>query len=852
MTPGSWARISDLFDEALERSGSEREAMLAELRRIDAEAASEVASLLEAHERPGEFLPDLPAPAEPPDLTGRVVGAYRLLRLLGAGGTGAVYLAERHDGAFDKHVAVKLLSTAFVQSRERFLRERQVLARLEHPNIARLVDGGSTSDQLLYLVMEYVDGVPIDRYCRDRRLPVRERVALLLQACAGVAHAHRNLIVHCDLKPENILVTPDGVVKLLDFGIARLLGPASAVTRLRPATPAYASPEQLAGGDISTASDVYSLGVLAYVMLTGHGPYETASEGISAAVFATFHGDTRQASAAPGLAPHDRRVLRGDLENVLAKAIAREPHRRYASADQFAGDLDAWRTGFPVRARPDTLAYRLRRTVGRHRLSAALAAVLSAGLVATTVISVRQARLAEHRLEDLRAFARSIVFDVNDVLEPIPGTTAARKLVVQTGLQYLDRLGQDGVGSVTLREELAAAYLRIGKVQGGSFVPNLGDSEGALASFRKAVAVAGHAETPALERLRIEGLISIAQLSVDPARGASEYHNAASAAERRLSADPSDVQAMRLLADAFQGLATVANLTSDVAGHLPIAVRQVPVRERIRAMGGGDSDVASLARAIAQVALAHEQRGAYDEALAQLVRAQSTIEDVLGRSGQNQLLRRGLAEARSRKIPILAALGRLQEASKEAEAVFELLQPLVDSDPLNVPYRADLSYAYVRLGDVRAAERRVDEALALHRQALAIRRERAGRYAGFLFVPWELTRSLNAVAEALMAESPRGLDEARNLFAEARAVGLGALENAPSYTQVRRQVAVAEEGLARVATLQRPAGDAEAAALWRQAAARWREVLASSNSDPMNARDVERVDALAAARTPGR
>jgi hypothetical protein len=146
----------------------------------------------------------------------------------------------------------------------------------------------------------------------------------------------------------------------------------------------------------------------------------------------------------------------------------------------------------------------------------------------------------------------------------------------------------------------------------------------------------------------------------------------------------------------------------------------------------------------------------------------------------------------------------------------------------------------------------VDEALALHRQALAIRRERAGRYAGFLFVPWELTRSLNAVAEALMAESPRGLDEARNLFAEARAVGLGALENAPSYTQVRRQVAVAEEGLARVATLQRPAGDAEAAALWRQAAARWREVLASSNSDPMNARDVERVDALAAARTPGR
>jgi non-specific serine/threonine protein kinase/serine/threonine-protein kinase len=849
MTPGSWARISELFEQALERSVSEREALLAELGRSDAAAARELASLLEAHERTGEFLPDLPAVTEAPDLTGRVVGVYRLLRILGAGGTGAVYLAERHDGAFDKRVAVKLLSTVFVQSRERFLRERQVLARLEHPNIARLVDGGATADHLLYLVMEYVDGVPIDRYCADKRLSVRERVALLLQVCAGVAHAHRNLIVHCDLKPENILVTPEGVVKLLDFGIARLLGPASAVTRLRPATPAYASPEQLAGGDISTASDVYSLGVLAYVVLTGHGPYVTASDRIDAAVFATLHGDARQASAAPALPPQDRRALRGDLDNVLAKAIAREPHRRYASTDQFAGDLDAWRTGFPVRARPDTMAYRLRRTVGRHRWAVALAAVLSTGLVATAVISVRQARLAERRLEDLRAFARSIVFDVNDILEPIPGTTSARKLVVETGLQYLDRLGEDRVESTALREELAAAYLRIGKVQGGSFVPNLGDSAGALASFRKALAVAGEAATPALERLRIEGLIAIAQLSVDPASAASEYANAVSAAERRLSADPSDVQAMRLEGDAYQGLATVANLTNDVAGHLPIAVRQVPLRERIRTLGGGDSDVASLARAIAQVALAYEQRGSYDDALAQLVRAQSTIEAVLGRSGQNQLLRRGLAEARSRKIPVLAALGRLQEASQEAEAVVALLQPLVDSDPLNIPYRADLSYAYVRLADVRAAERRVDEALALHRQALVIRRERAGRYAGFLFVPWELTRSLNAVADALLAVSPPGLDEARNLFAEARAVGLGALEHAPSYTQVRRQVAVAEEGLARIATLQEPAGQANAAALWRQAAARWREVLASSAGDATAARNVERVDALTAALT---
>jgi tetratricopeptide (TPR) repeat protein len=850
MTPGRWARITELFDQVLERSAHERDALVSELRRTDPAAAEEVLSLLEAHERPGEFLPDLPPPAEPPDLTGRVVGAYRLVRLLGAGGTGAVYLAERHDGAFDKRVAVKLLSTAFVQSRERFLRERQVLARLEHPNIARLVDGGATADPLLYLVMEYVDGVPIDRYCAERRLSVRERVALLLRVCAGVAHAHRNLIVHCDVKPENVLVTPDGAVKLLDFGIARLLGPASEVTRLRPATPAYASPEQLVGADISTASDVYSLGVLAYVVLTGRGPYGVASEGIDEAIFAALHADPQLASAAPGLAAHDARALRGDLDTVLLTAIAREPRRRYASAEQFAGDLDAWRTGLPVRARPDTLAYRLRRAVGRHRWPVALAAVLSAGLVSATLVSVRQARLAERRFEELRAFARSIVFDVNDVLEPIPGTTGARKLLVETGLQYLDRLAQDGVGSRALREELAAAYLRIAKVQGGSFVPNLGDFGGAMASVRKALAVIGPAETPALDRLRIEALISIAQLAVDPDLGAHEYANAASAAERHLASDPSDVAAMRLLADAYQGQATLANLTNDVTNHLPIAVRQVPVRERICALVGEDADVAALARAIGQVALAHEQRGAQVDALAELDRAQATIEGGLRRSGQNQLLRRGLAEARSRKIPVLAALGRFEEASQEADAVFALLQPLVDSDPLNIPYRADLSWAYFRLGDVRTAGRRFDEALALHRRALALRRDRAARYAGFLFVPWELTRSLNAVAAALLEVSPPGLDDAGALFEEARTVGLDTLERAPTYTQVRRQVAVAEEGLARVAALRRP-GEATAPALWQQAAARWREVLAASTGDSLSARDVERVDTLVAAHARG-
>jgi tetratricopeptide (TPR) repeat protein/predicted Ser/Thr protein kinase len=850
MTPHRWTRITEFFAQSLDRAPDERAAFLADLQRVDADAAREVASLLEAHERPGDFLPDLPT-SEPPDLAGRSIGTYRLVRLLGTGGTGAVYLAERSDGAFDKQVAVKILSTAFVQSRDRFLRERQFLARLDHPNVARLLDAGATADHALYLVMDYVDGVPIDRYCRERRLTVAERLPLLLQVCAGVAHAHRNLIVHCDIKPENILVTSDGMVKLLDFGIARVLDSMGEVTRLRPATPAYASPEQLGGGPITTSSDVYSLGVLAYVVLTGHGPSAATGERGHDAIRAAFATDTRRASASPGLRPSDVRALRGDLDNVLAKAIAPEPARRYSSVEQLADDLEAARRGFPVRARPDTLAYRLRRVVGRHRLSVALVATLVAGLAGTTVFSVRQAALAERRFADLRAFARSIVFDVNDALEPIPGTTAARKLVVATGLQYLDGLSQEGIDDLALREELAVAYLRIGKVQGGSFVPNLGDSAGALASFRKAIAVASAADSPVLERLRIEGLIGIAQLAVDPAQARAEYARAAEAARQQLATDPSDLDTMRLLADTYQGEATVANLTNDVAGHLPLAARQIPVRERIWELGRDDADLASLARAFGQVALAHEQRRAYVEALANLERAQSTIEAVPDESGRNQILRRGLAEARSRKIPVLAAMGRVADAAREAEAVFALLQPLVDSDPLNVPYRVDLSYAHVRLGDVRAAEGRFDEAVDLHRRALAIRRERAARYAGFLFVPWELTRSLNAVAAALLNLSPPQVDEAHALFAEAQAVGLAALENAPSYTQVRIQVAVADEGLARIASAG-PGGSADRNTLWRRSAARWRDVATHSVGDRVSQESAERIEAMLTAARPDR
>jgi non-specific serine/threonine protein kinase/serine/threonine-protein kinase len=848
MTPGSWARITELFGQAIECSPPDRVVLLDRLRRHDPEAADELASLLDAHDRDDEFLPDLPPPPMLADLSGRTLGAYRLIRLLGSGGMGAVYLAERSDGAYSRQVAVKLLSAAFLQARDRFHREREFLARFDHPNITRLFDAGATPDGLPYLVMEYVEGVPIDRYCREHDLSVDERLQLLLQVCAGVTHAHQSLIIHCDIKPENILVTADGVVKLLDFGIARLLDPGRRATVYRPATPAYSSPEQLEGDPITTASDVYSIGVLAYSVLTGSGPYNTRSGRLDEMMRAVLNAEPIRASQAPGLTAHHRRKLRGDLDNVLAKAVAKDPGRRYAGVQQLADDLEAYRKGFPVRARADTFFYRLKRGVGRHRVAVAAMALAFIALTVAAGVSAWQARVAHRRFEELRAFAHAVVFDVNDALTPIAGTTQARKLLVETALRYLDRLNQDGLSNPELRGELAAAYIRIGKVQGGAFLPNLGDTAGAIASFRKAIATVGEEETTIdLERMRIEALINVAQLATDPADGIPEFAAAIRAAERLLAANDHDVAGLRLVADAYHGEATIAHLTDRVSEHVAMSTAEIDVRRRISALAPDSwQDSASLARAVAQRALALEQQVDWAGAAADLRDARDILERTLARNAKNQMLLRGLAEVRSRTVSPFLGLGRAREAQLEAETAVRLLEPLVTSDPRNVQYRADLAYGWLRLGDAHHAQGHIEEALRFHRMALAVRRERAARSPGSMFVSWELTRSLNTVADLLLASSPPRPDEAAALFREARLAGENALARAPSHNQVRKQVANADEGIGRVLMRNGSAHARDARFYLERSAEGWRNILARGSGDRRDADAPIRIERLLA------
>ncbi len=425
LTPSAWTRVTALFDELQPLDAAARSARLAELAQTEPEIAGEVASLLEA-DSDAAFLETDSGVAFPRAvesrgrLLGQTLGAYRVEREIGRGGMGVVYEGRHIDPRLTKRVAIKTLAIGIDRPELawRFRRERQILAKLEHPNIAALYDGGTAADGLPYLVMEYVDGVRIDTWCERNRLTIPQRLDLFRQVCTAVQFAHTKLIVHRDLKPNNILVTDDGVVKLLDFGIARLAtddeagSEPSEYTRAgaTPLTTAYASPEQVRGEEVTTASDVYSLGVILYRLLTGTSPYATDGKSPVAALDAittpvripsSVITETQPAQCQLPSVTSLRDTLRGELDAIVLMALRAEPERRYASAEALSADLLRYLKGMTVEARPDTLGYRARKFARRQRALVAAVTIAVLALVGGTIASLLSARAA--RAETLRA-----------------------------------------------------------------------------------------------------------------------------------------------------------------------------------------------------------------------------------------------------------------------------------------------------------------------------------------------------------------------------------------------------------------------------------------------------------------
>ncbi len=471
-----WDEVRDLFHAAAAAPPHERATLLAN---ADTGVREEVQSLLAAHDEPGEFLDrsvwHLIDANERDRVAGSRVGPYRIVRPLGEGGMGTVFLAVREDADFSQRVAIKLVrgGEALVQ---RFRQERQILAALDHPNIARLLDGGTTNDGLPYLVMEYVDGTPIDDFAKS--LSIAEKLHLFLQLCDAVQYAHRNLVIHRDIKPANVLVTHDGVPKLLDFGIAKLASPEttrSDATATRLMTPAYASPEQLLGRQVTTASDVYSLGLLLFQLLTDAPPFDSS----------TRTPDTE----APRASTHAR-ALRGDLDTIIGCTLEVDPARRYGSVERLADDVRRHLSGHTVHARRPTFAYRASKFLRRNKLMVAAGIAIACVTAIAFMTTLHQKRIAERRFDEVRSLARSVVFEIHDAIAPLPGSTPARALLVRRALVYLDALAAEAEDNTELQIELAGAYTKIGDVQGLPYRANLGDTAGAMTSYRKAVRIA--------------------------------------------------------------------------------------------------------------------------------------------------------------------------------------------------------------------------------------------------------------------------------------------------------------------------------------------------------------------------
>lgn len=511
----NWDRIRSVFDAAIERPESERATYLSEM---CAEPAfrNAVESLLLAWEQAGDFMETraslTPFKDESCRSTGRRLGAYQITGEIGGGGMGTVYRATRADDQYEKAVAIKLVRSGFSSGllHSRFRAERQILATLEHPNIARLLDGG-TEGGCPYLVMELIEGEPIDRYCDRLCLSVQDRLKLFRTVCSALLYAHQHLIVHRDIKPSNILVTQEGIPKLLDFGIAKLVTgdqPADeAETRsMLMLTPEYASPEQVKGETVTTASDVYSLGILLFVLLTGRHPY---SQGLSsphqvmkavceaeplrpssAVLRRTANINPEQLSSVREGPPEKlRRKLAGDLDNIILKALCKEPSRRYESVDQFSEDIRRHLEGLPVKARESTLRYRTLKFLGRNKKGVALGALMLFTLLAGLAVTIREARIANRRFNDVRAIASSDLFEVHDALEKIPGSASVRHMLVQRALKYLDKLNGENLADPTLLADIATGYEKVARLQGNFSAAGIGDSRASLLSYAKSIAI---------------------------------------------------------------------------------------------------------------------------------------------------------------------------------------------------------------------------------------------------------------------------------------------------------------------------------------------------------------------------
>jgi eukaryotic-like serine/threonine-protein kinase len=826
MTPERWRQIEEIFQTIIERPPDERKSLLTQYCGGDAELRHEVESLLD-YETADAFIQEpIKGAAQSlsdelrEDLIGRRLGAYRVTRLVGHGGMGAVYEATRADDQFDQQVAIKIIKRGMDTdfARERFTREQRILARLEHPHIARLIDGGATEDGLPYFVMEYVEGRPIGEYCDANQLSITERLKLFRQVCAAVQFAHQNLVVHRDIKPSNILAPPDGAPKLLDFGIAKLVNPdisddpAHTRTELRMLTPDYASPEQVRGLAITTASDIYSLGAVLYELLTGQRPHRFKSYSMSEIERVVCEAETEKPSAAVAretAAPAKlRKQLAGDLDNIILMAMRKEPERRYQSVEQFSEDIRRHLEGLPVIARNDTFTYCAGKFARRHKLGIAAVTLvilsLAGGIVATTHESrIARAERARAEIEQARA-ERNLAEAQAQRIEAEAQRTEAIRQRTEAETQRAEALSQRSSAerqraeAETQRERAERRFTQVRKLANTFLfdfydkIQNLPGSTEAREMLVKTAleyldSLAQEAEGDAsLQKELVTAYLRVGDVQGYPNRAnlgqtaaaLESYRRSVEIAEKLRASGRADDSLLRVLADTYAKTARIEIMTGKISKAKERIQNSLDIAERLFSSGSKDAVTYRLIlngyHELGEISMFNGD----ETSLTTLNRKIVEINERWVEEQHTERSRNTLVLSYEYLGDALIKNGDLNGARENYLRASAIQNELSKEAPNNTGYLRMQSNIYVRLGDVARDMGEAQAAAEYYRQALAICEDLASKDPKNTLARLDIRTVSSYLGAVLLENDPK---QAAELFGKALDSGSGAKPTASQY-----------------------------------------------------------------------
>jgi serine/threonine protein kinase/tetratricopeptide (TPR) repeat protein len=825
MTPERWQKVKAILAEAIEVAPDLRSDYINEICDDDAELKIEVESLLAFEDQQSNLLDESvfalidenEFEENLESLTGKKIGNYRIVKPLGTGGMGAVFLAERSDGEFSQRVALKLIKRGMDSAAvlRRFINERQILASLEHPNIARLIDGGTTDEKLPFFVMEYVEGETIIEYAERENLDLDARLKLFREVCHAVSFAHQNLVIHRDLKPSNILVTKDGEPKLLDFGIAKIHNPESGgETRTQNFvfTPEYASPEQIRGETLTTATDIYSLGIILYELLTGTRPFRTENKSISEIIKAVCETEPLRPSSAvfrslseSSLTSENRehptvrkkpktnskskiqnpKFLKGDLDTIILKALRKEPARRYSSVEKLSEDIRRYLNGLPVCARPDTFGYRTGKFFERNR-SAVFAAILVfialIGGLAATVYQAGIARAerakAERRFKDVRTLANSFMFEINEKIAESP--IKARELLVKRATEYLDKLALESENDVELQSELATAYEKIGDVQTDFFTANLGKTSDALESQRKALKI--RENLFAADKEDSQTKLNVARshnrvadalfANSEYAEAAENYRRAALLYEEVFAAEPQNIAVRVGLCESYGKLGQIILRSGSLSESRRNYERALAIQQTLAAENPSNARFQhGLSVYHSYLGYLESEMGGQADALANFRKALEIEEKIYASDSKNVKVKSDLSVANLWFGVALRENGEMEKSLAYLQKALTLQEEILNADPDNIGERNSFADCFLELGITLSKDKKSAEAIENFQKAIENYRAVAETDAGNLAARRQIYAANRFQAEVYMEKNDTAkalelLEKSREAFRE--------------------------------------------------------------------------------------